>query len=203
MEKKVDWKHEYEHKCLELEKAEEILENYVKYIRREMMGMSMKVVRLHQDAELPVRAHPYDAGADVKAVRREFLDKFGVVINENDPNALLSAVQVKYYLGIGVEVPKGYMLMAACKSSVYKTCMVLANCMGVIDFGYQGEVTAIFNLNQNSRPYHEGDPVCQLILVPIVNCEYYWGQFEGKTERGEGGYGSTGNLFSKEVLTSN
>lgn len=192
----MDYKKEYEWKCLELEKAEEVLEKYVNFVKSQKVP-SLKVVEFDPNAELPIRAHEWDAGADCKAVERTFLDRFGNAIDESKPENMLNAVQIVYNLGIGIEVPKGYMLMAACKSSVYKTGMDMANSVGVIDVDYQGNIRVTFNLNDHSRPYHTGDAVCQLILVPIQVPTFYWGKFEEETERGEGGHGSTGNLFKK------
>lgn len=155
--------------------------------------MVLKVVKLDPNAELPIRAHINDAGADVKAVGRKFLNKRREVTDN-----FTDAVQVRYDLGIGVEVPSGYMLIVACKSSVYKTGMDLANSIGVVDFGYQGRIFVTFNLNKHSKPYLEGDAVCQLILVPIETPSFEWGEFTTETDRGTGGHGSTGNLFEKQ-----
>lgn len=179
---------------IQLEKAECLLERYQSLFRN-CYVQQLKCVKLHENAELPIRAHDDDAGADVKAVERVFFDRFGNKIL--DESNIHEAVQVQYDLGIGVEVPKGYMLVVACKSSVYKTGMDMANSIGVVDYGYQGSIKATFNINDYSRPYHVGDPVVQLILVPISVCNFYWGEFSEQTERGDGGHGSTGNLFEK------
>lgn len=152
----------------------------------------LEFIKLHEDAELPIRACEHDAGLDAKAVRREFLDKYG-----NVTDCIEDMVQVKYYLGIGCKVPKGYGLFAFCKSSVYKKGMNLSNAVGVIDCGYQGEISVIFNLTSHSKPYHVGDAVCQLVLIPIETPDAVWGEFTEKTQRGTGGYGHSGNLFKK------
>ena len=193
-----DWKKECEWKDLQLSKAEELLEKYsglVSKMTNQRLKQEIKCVLLDEKAEMPIRAHEWDAGADCKAVERVFLDKYNNPITNTED--LSAAVQVQYDLGLGIEVPEGYMLMVACKSSVYKTGMDMANSFGVIDTGYQGRIKVTFNLNSHSRPYHEGKPVCQIILVPIVIAEFVQGKFTEETERGEGGHGSTGNLFKK------
>ena len=188
-----DWQKECEWKDLQLAKAEELLEKYAGFVRNRYKTQ-IKCVLLDEKAEMPIRAHEWDAGADCKAISVTYINDKGDVVD-----SLKDAIQVQYDLGIGIEVPKGFMLMAVPKSSVFKKRMILSNCVGVIDTGYQGRIKAIFNINKHSIPYHEGDAVCQIILVPIFICEFYQGVFEEETDRGEGGYGSTGNLFQKSV----
>ena len=190
-----DWQKECEWKDLQLSKAEDLLEKYSQLLR-DRSRMDVKCVLLDENAEMPKRAHIWDAGADCKAVSKTYLNKYAEPIDISEHEmAIWDAVQIQYDVGIGVEVPQGYMLMVACKSSVYKTGMDMANSIGIVDVDYQGRIKVTFNLNEHSRPYHEGDAVCQIILVPITIAEFYEGEFEHETKRGTGGHGSTGNLF--------
>ena len=189
-----DWQKECEWKDLQLSKAEDLLEKYSQLLR-DKSRMEVKCVLLDENAEMPKRARAWDAGADCKAVNRIFLDRYGNEIDESNPENLIHATQVVYDLGIGVEVPHGHMLMACPKSSVYKVGMLMSNSFGIIDVDYQGRIKVTFTLTNHSRPYHEGDAVCQIILVPITIAEFYEGEFEHETKRGTGGHGSTGNLF--------
>lgn len=147
----------------------------------------LKIIKFHKNAELPTRAHENDAGLDCKAVTVELLDRDGNVTTDRD-----KAVQVKYGLGIGIEIPKYHAILIFCRSSVYKTGMSLSNAVGVVDCGYQGEISVIFNINKDSRIYEVGNKVCQLVLVPIETPSCYWGDFDYKTLRADGGYGHTG-----------
>lgn len=150
----------------------------------------MKIIKFHENAELPKRAHIDDAGADCKAVSVTYFDNLGNIINSRE-----GASKVSYSIGIGVEIPAGFMLVIAPKSSVHKRYLTLANSIGIIDKGYQGELIVNFYINENSIPYEVGDAVCQIILIPISTPDFEWGEFSEKTDRGEGGFGSTGNVF--------
>lgn len=163
--------------------------------------MDLKFVKLHELAELPIRAHEHDAGMDCKAISRKFID----IYDDTQDSLYGDCVKVVYDLGLGVEVPKNHMLIAVPKSGIVKRNLNLTNSIGIIDTGYQGNITVTFNVIKNdneycadiNKVYNVGDAVIQLILVPIVLCTPCWGEFSEKTERGTGGHGSTGNVFAK------
>lgn len=80
------------------------------------------------------------------------------------------------------------------RSSVWKTGMVLSNCIGTIDEGYTGEISAVFyHVMPNMERYHVGDRIAQL---HFDRTDKYLDFIEvdelDETERGDGGYGSTG-----------
>lgn len=99
-----------------------------------------------------------------------------------------------YNLGFAVEIPDGYVGLVFPRSSVYKTGMSLTNCVGVIDSDFRGEVTARFihRPYMDYRPYSAGDRVCQIVFVPVPEVRLVECDTLSDTERGEGGYGSTG-----------
>jgi len=145
--------------------------------------MKVKVKR-HSDypnAVLPVKAHPTDAGADLTVVKVEvdFAHKVNV-----------------YHSGLCFEIPEGYVGLLFPRSSVYRTGMTFANCVGVIDSHYRGEVTAKMCvtafLPSEPKPYDVGDRFAQMVIVPIPDVEYELSDELSETDRGEGGYGSTG-----------
>jgi dUTP pyrophosphatase len=74
---------------------------------------------------------------------------------------------------------------------------MLSNCVGVVDSGYRGELQATFNkVNQNSQAendYKVGDRVAQIMIIPHPPIEFEVSDELSNTERGEGGFGSTGN----------
>lgn len=90
--------------------------------------MKVKFKKLTPNAVIPTKAHPTDAGFDLVATRRVF-DEYG---------------SVTYNTGIAVEIPKGYVGLIFPRSSAYKQDLIVANCVGVIDSGYRGEITAKF-----------------------------------------------------------
>ena len=71
----------------------------------------------------------------------------------------------------------------------------LANCVGVIDSDYRGEVKVPV-INHSSEPYtiKAGERIAQLVIMPVDLCEYGFSDELDKTERGEGGFGSTGSM---------
>ena len=79
-------------------------------------------------------------------------------------------------------------------SSVFRTGMMMTNCVGVIDPGYTGEISALFWLEHepSAKSYEVGDRVAQLVVVPVQEVEFVEVPELSQTERGANGYGSTG-----------
>ena len=139
--------------------------------------MNIKIKKLHKNAKMPYRANPTDAGADLVAVSKEHNSEYGTVTMG---------------LGIALEIPKGYVGLLVNRSSCYKQHFTPQ--LGVIDSDYRGEIKAIFkNLELNeSECYNIGDRVAQLLIVPIELATFTEVEDLSKTERGIGGFGSTG-----------
>ena len=78
------------------------------------------------------------------------------------------------------------------RSSIYKTTLTLSNSVGVIDSGYRGEVMLKYRYLEDGMVYDLKDRVGQLIVMPIPTMVIEEVQELSETERGEGGYGSTG-----------
>lgn len=96
--------------------------------------------------------------------------------------------------GIAVEIAEGYGGFVFPRSSVAsKYGVSLSNCVGVIDSDYRGEVK-IAVINHGNEPFvvKNGDRIAQLVIIPIIKAEYIFAENLGDTERGEGGFGSTG-----------
>lgn len=70
--------------------------------------------------------------------------------------------------------------------------MILTNSVGVIDSGYRGEVTAKFKPFLFTKPYNVGERVAQMIIIPYPHIEFQEVDILSESERGTGGYGSTG-----------
>lgn len=156
--------------------------------------MQIKVKLLTDSASLPLKAHPGDAGFDLYAISRSFDDDGNVV----------------YGTGIAMEIPEGYVGLIFPRSSISKYDVSLSNAVGVIDSGYRGEITLKFRPTLGYRKdfsndkdyystiriggslYNTGERIGQLIIIPIPQIEFETVSALSPSERGEGGYGSSG-----------
>lgn len=146
--------------------------------------MKVKVKKLHENAVIPSKTYPNDFCYDCVAVSEE----------EVAPNVW------KYGLGLAFQLEKCpsmistvFSIDARPRSSVWKTGMVLSNCVGTIDEGYIGEVSAVFyHVMPNMPRYKVGDRVCQIKLGATEMLQFVEVESLETTDRGAGGYGSTG-----------
>tara|TARA_Y100000022_G_C13236373_1_gene370058 strand:+ start:1204 stop:1623 length:420 start_codon:yes stop_codon:yes gene_type:complete len=138
--------------------------------------MNVNIKRLHEDAIIPKYAKKGDAGLDLTAIDVS-TDQYGCFT---------------YHTGIAIEIPKGYVGLLFPRSSVYKTGQTLTNCVGVIDSGYRGEIMMKFSLSSNRNEYQIGDRIGQLIILPHPKIHFVEVKDLSNSERGLGGYGSTG-----------
>ena len=138
--------------------------------------MKVRIKRLHPDAVIPKYAKAGDAGMDLTAV--EMGREWNIVT---------------YKTGLAIEIPEGHVGLLFPRSSVYKTSMVLSNCVGVIDSGYRGEIMLKFRSTESNKAYEVGDRVGQLIILPYPQVEFEEVENLSSTDRGSGGYGSTGS----------
>ena len=147
--------------------------------------LKVRFKKLVENAVIPSYSKEGDAGMDLTAVRTELAD-YGN--------------QLKAYTGIAVEIPKGYVGLLFPRSSVVKTNNRLGNCVGVIDSGYRGEITFVFDnvdvngdlISDYDYNYQARDRVGQLIILPFPKVELEEVKELSDTERGTGGYGHTG-----------
>lgn len=107
-----------------------------------------------------------------------------------------TSTQITYGIGLALEIPKGFVGLIFPRSSIRKTRLMLSNCVGVIDSGYRGELQATFNkINNDSvseNDYKVGDRIAQIMIIPHPSVEFEEADELSDTERGEGGFGSTG-----------
>lgn len=142
--------------------------------------MKIKIKKLSDNAVMPAKAHPTDAGFDLYATSKT-VDDYGNVV---------------YGTGLAFEIPEGYAGFLFPRSSNAKKNLLLTNSAGVLDCHYRGEVTfkfrCIHRLDEEPRTYAIGDRIGQLIVMPIPEVEFEFADKLSETDRGEGGYGSTG-----------
>lgn len=143
--------------------------------------MKVNIKKVHPDAVIPKYAKESDAGLDLVATS---------IISETPS-------QITYGLGIALEIPEGFVGLVFPRSSIRKTRLQLSNSVGVIDSGYRGELQATFNkitttIENQKNDYNVGDRVCQIMIIPHPTIEFNEVNELSNTERGEGGFGSTG-----------
>ena len=142
--------------------------------------MKVRIKKLSENSVIPTYAKSGDAGMDLVATS---------IISETD-------TQITYGVGLALEIPNGFVGLIFPRSSVRKTRLMLSNCVGVVDSGYRGELQATFNkVNQNSiadNDYQVGDRIAQIMIIPHPPIEFEETDELSDTERGDGGFGSTG-----------
>jgi dUTP pyrophosphatase len=97
--------------------------------------------------------------------------------------------------GLAVAIPEGHAGLVLPRSGLAsRQGLTLANAPGLIDAGYRGEVTcAVVNLDRSaSVTIHRGDRIAQLVVVPLAEVTPEWVDDLPPSERGQGGFGSTG-----------
>ena len=95
----------------------------------------------------------------------------------------------RYHTGIALELPPGWTALAFPRSSIVKKNAWLGNSVGVIDSDYRGEITFCF---KGDMPYKVKERIGQLVIVPVPEVVLEEAVELSETERGAGGYGSTG-----------
>ena len=138
--------------------------------------MKVKIKKLDERATIPSYAKNGDAGMDLRGIRFQ---------RDSDGNYV-------YYTGLAFEIPEGYVGLLFPRSSISKTSHFLRNSVGVVDSGYRGEIMFKFGYGSNIKSYRVGERVGQLIIMPYPSIEFEEVDNLSDTERGEDGFGSTG-----------
>jgi len=152
--------------------------------------MRLRVFRVRDDAKLPKRAHPSDAGADLFYCPQKDHRMYGKDFCVHPRESKIVPT------GIKVEVPYGYMLEIKNKSSVAaKRQLIVGAC--VVDSGYNGEVFVnLHNVGEKTQTIQPGQKIAQAVLIPVVHClveECETDSLNENSLRGEGALGSTGD----------
>ena len=139
-----------------------------------------------RDVKSPVKAHPFDAGFDF------------FIPNDYGTRLLPPGTDILIPSGIKVDVPEGYALIAMNKSGIATKQKLRTGC-AVVDSGYSGEVHIhLFNDGPIDVVLDGGMKIVQFVLVKIGTHQSYeispeeYEERMNKSERGEGGFGSTG-----------
>lgn len=139
--------------------------------------MKMKVV-VDEGAFLPTRAHETDAGLDLYSPNEFVL--------YNDDSYTVDT-------GVHVQIPEGYVGMVKSKSGLNVKHGIQSE--GVIDSGYTGSICVkLYNHGNCAVLIEKGQKISQLVLLPIITPELEVVDSLEETERGDGGFGSTGKF---------
>lgn len=141
----------------------------------------VKVLKLREDAILPTYGSAVAAGADLYALPGE-----DVIILPGETKLM--------HTGIALEIPEGLAGLIYARSGLAsKRGLAPANKVGVIDPDYRGEImVALFNQSTVPQTVLGGERIAQLVLTPYVHGVFEEAEALSDTDRGTGGFGSTG-----------
>ena len=141
-------------------------------------SLKIRLKKLNPTAVTPSYSKDGDAGMDLTSTT--------IISHTTD--------QVTYGTGISLEIPKDYVGLVFPRSSIRKYDLELTNSVGVIDSGYRGEIQLTFNkVNSKTTIYNVGDRVGQIMIIPYPKINFVESDELTITERGEGGFGSSGS----------
>lgn len=157
---------------------------------------TIKIVRIAPDVVMPTKAHDTDAGFDLYAYcpNASFyswesgcqLNVKGVKVRPNET--------YKFHTGIKMAIPDGYWGGIYARSGLATKCGLRpANCVGVIDSSYRGEIiVAIHNDSNETQLVHNGDRIAQLVIQKVEPTVFEEVSELDETSRGESGFGGSG-----------
>lgn len=181
------WLANVENKVFQLEKKVKELEE-----QKESKQL-LKFKKTHSDSVTPIKANETDMCFDLFAI----------------DNGKLNEMFIEYDTGIAFDIPEGYDIQVFPRSSISKYDLVLANCTGIIDNGYKDSVKCRFKIlyshselmndnlvkprsKEDLKLYKKGDRIAQFTLVKKVNYKLEETDSLSESERGLGGFGSSG-----------
>ena len=148
---------------------------------QENNSVRIQVKKLKANANLPTRGSSYAAGYDLYACLEEAV-------------TVEAGATVKIGTGLAIAVPEGYFGAIFARSGLAaKEGLRPANCVGVADSDYRGEyIVALHNDSPAARTVTPGERIAQLVIMPFLPVTFEETDNLEETERGEGGFGSTG-----------
>lgn len=183
-----EWIANVENKVLQLEKMVIVLQEQNLFNKSKEL---LKFKKTHENAITPVKANETDMCYDLFAVE----------------DGKLSDMFIEYDTGIALDIPEGYDVQVFPRSSISKYDLVLANSIGIIDNGYKDSVKCRFKIVYSHsgviepsfnrevsdlKLYKKGDRIAQFTLVKKVNYKLEETDSLSDSERGLGGFGSSG-----------
>ena len=151
--------------------------------------MKINIKKLRETAKIPTRGSDSAAGYDL----------YADIVDENVPYKIMTATihsheTLKVGTGIALEIPEGYFGAIFARSGLAtRQGLRLANCLGVLDSDFRGEViVALHNDSSTPQAFSNHDRIAQLVILPYLPIEFNEVDELGITERGDGGFGHTG-----------
>ena len=143
--------------------------------------MKIKIKKLNENATIPTYGSLYAAGADLYACIEE-----DTVIKSGETKLIKT--------GLAIELPIGYAAFIYARSGLAsKRGLAPANKVGVIDCDYRGEImVALHNHSEVQQTVAKGERVAQMVIAPYITAEFTEVDELSDTQRGSGGFGSTG-----------
>ncbi len=149
-----------------------------------MINIKLKKLE-HFDTSLPLPSYETAgaAGADIRAS-----------LGPGEKMTLKPGERSFISTGLAIEIPLGYEVQVRPRSGLsYKTGLMVVNSPGTIDSDYRGEVKIILgNLGNKDEVIEHGDRVAQILVAPVLQANFQVDEELSNTERGAGGFGSTG-----------
>ena len=141
--------------------------------------MTVLFKRLNEEAKMPAYAHEGDAGLDVSSA---------------EDISIPPMRRALVHTGLVMALPAGYEAQIRPRSGLaLKKGITVLNTPGTIDAGYRGEVGVILmNLGDETFEVKKGDKIAQMVIAPVTRAEVVEVAEVDSTERGAGGFGSTG-----------
>lgn len=145
--------------------------------------MKVNIKKLNEGAVIPTRGSEYAAGYDLYA----YIPK--------QSQTIPAGQTILIGTGLAMEIPEGYVGLVYARSGMAtKRGLRPANCVGVIDSDYRGEIMiALHNDNSVAESIHIGDRIAQIVIAPYLSFEFEETETLNETNRGDGGFGSTGS----------
>lgn len=145
------------------------------------MKINIELKLLNDDAVIPAYAHDGDSG-------------FDLIANNDDPFFLLCGERICVPTGIAVAVPMGYELQVRPRSGLaLRNGITVLNTPGTVDAGYRGEVGVILINHSNTLfEIKRGMKIAQGVICPVMRTEFVVVSELSETNRGLGGFGSSG-----------
>ena len=143
--------------------------------------MNIKVKKLKPNATVPTMGSKFAAGADLYSAE--------------DADVVIGPGETKFIgTGLAMEIPEGYVGLVYARSGLAcKRGLAPANKVGVVDSDYRGEIkVALHNHGKEAQTVEKGERIAQMVVAPYLSVNYEEADELSETERGEGGFGSTG-----------
>lgn len=143
--------------------------------------MKLKFRKLHPEAKAPEYSTPGSAGLDLRAVLPHTI-------------YLQPGVRFTCPTGIAIELPDGFEAQIRPRSGLaMKHGVTVLNSPGTVDADFRGEIKVILiNHGEQAFEINSGDRIAQMVIAPVMKAELEQAGTLADTERGEGGFGSTG-----------